>query len=292
MERAFAQVDVFSREPYRGNPVAVIFEFADTAAEAADAGEPGAGRLDDEAMRRIANWTNLSETTFVLPPTHPDADYRLRIFTPAGELPFAGHPTLGSARAWLDRGGTPRSEGRIVQECAAGLVELRQEGGLLSFAAPPLVRTGPLDDEHLGRIVSALGIAPGRVLDHQWVDNGPGWAAIRLATAAEVLALDPDLSRIPEAMVGAVGAYPEGSPHAFELRAFAPAAGVAEDPVTGSLNASVAQWLIATGEAPDRFTVSQGARLGRAGEVVIGAEDGRVWVGGVTTVRFRGTASV
>lgn len=273
--RPFAQVDVFSREPYRGNPVAVILD---------------AEGIDDEAMQRIARWTNLSETTFVLPATAPEADYRLRIFTPAGELPFAGHPTLGSASAWLDNGGRPRTEGRIVQECGAGLVELRQDDGL-AFAAPPLLRTGPVDEEHLARIVAAWGITAEQVIGHQWVDNGPGWAVIQFETADEVLALDPDLSLIPDAMIGAIGAYPEGSRHAFELRAFAPAVNVPEDPVTGSLNASVAQWLTSTGQAPDRYTVSQGTRLDRAGEITITAEDGIVWVGGATSICFRGTAT-
>lgn len=291
-EVPFAQVDVFSREAFRGNPVAVIFD----------------GSLTDAEMQRIARWTNLSETTFVLPPT-PEAaargaDYRLRIFTPGGELPFAGHPTLGSARAWLELGGVPRVDGVIVQECAAGLIELRHDGELLSFAAPPTVRTGPLDEGYVARLVGALGIAPEQVLDHQWVDNGPGWAVLQVATADEVLAIEPDLSMIPDAKIGVIGAYPEGSTHAFEIRAFVPALGVGEDPVTGSLNASVAQWLTGSGRAPDRYSVSQGLRLGRAGEVEITVERGagradpdstgatRVWVGGATTVRFVGTARV
>ena len=275
--RPFAQVDVFSREPYRGNPVAVILD---------------AEGMDAAGMQRLARWTNLSETVFVLPPTVAEADYRLRIFTPTGELPFAGHPTLGAARAWLDPGGAGHDGGRIVQECAAGLVELRQEGELLSFAAPALLRTGPLDEAHLRRIAAACGIARERIVDHQWVDNGPGWAAIRLATAAEVLDLDPDLAAIPDAMLGVIGAHPEGSPHAFELRAFAPAAGMPEDPVTGSLNASVAQWLTGAGEAPERYTVSQGARQDRAGEIVIAVDEGVVWVGGATTVCIRGAVAV
>ena len=159
-------------------------------------------------MQRLARWTNLSETTFVLPPTAPEADYRLRIFTPGGELPFAGHPTLGSARAWLDDGGTPQHADRIVQECAAGLVSVRRGEGILSFAAPPLVRDGALDDEYVDQIVAAFGIKRDRVVAHQWVDNGPGWAVVQLPTAEEVLALEPDLSLIPTAMVGAIGAYP------------------------------------------------------------------------------------
>lgn len=271
----FAQIDVFAREPYRGNPVAVVLDADD---------------IDDAEMQRIARWTNLSETTFLLEPTDPRADYRVRIFTPGGELPFAGHPTLGSARAWLDRGGEPREAGTIVQECAAGLIELRHEAGTLSFAAPPVVRTGDLEESYVEQIAEALGIDRERVIGHQWVDNGPGWAVVRLGSADEVLALEPDFSRIPDAKVGAIGAYPPGSPHAFEIRAFVPGIGVTEDPVTGSLNASTAQWLIGIGEAPDRYTVSQGTRLRRSGVVSIAVESGTVWVGGSTTVCFRGTA--
>lgn len=273
--RPFAQVDVFSKRPFQGNPVAVIIDATD---------------LNDEDMASIARWTNLSETTFILPPTIENADYRLRIFTPTGELPFAGHPTLGSARAWLDNGGTPQTPGMITQECAAGLVAIRIEDDQLAFAAPPLVRTGPLDEEHLNRIATAFGISRAQIIDHQWVDNGPGWAAVQLNSAKEVLALDPDFSLIPDAKVGAVGAYPEGSPHAFEIRAFAPAMGVPEDPVTGSLNASVAQWLIVAGRAPERYTVAQGARLGRSGEITISVDGETIWVGGEAHVLFRGEA--
>jgi PhzF family phenazine biosynthesis protein len=276
--RAFAQIDVFSATPFLGNPVAVVLD---------------SGDLTDEQMQRFARWTNLSETTFVLPPRVADADYRLRIFTPGGELPFAGHPALGSARAWLNHGGTPGRVDRIVQECAAGLVQIRRDGGLLRFAAPPLVRTGPLDEEFLLRIVAAFGIGHTDVLAHQWVDNGPGWAVLRLPTAEHVLALEPDLSLIPSAMVGAVGAYPDGSQHAFEIRTFAPAVGVPEDPVCGSMNASVAQWLISTGAAPSTFRVAQGRRLGRAGTIEITADSrGTVWVGGATTSYIEGTVTI
>ncbi|MGW4045488.1 PhzF family phenazine biosynthesis protein [Streptomyces sp. NPDC004721] len=218
--RSFAQVDVFSTVPYSGNPVAVVLDGTD---------------LTDEEMQRLARWTNLSETTFVLLPTVPEADYRLRIFTPQGELPFAGHPTLGSARAWLDGGGTPKHADRIVQECAAGLVTVRHGKGTLSFAAPPRVRDGALDDTYLNQIVAAFGITRDQVVAHQWVDNGPGWAVLQLRTAEEVLALEPDLSLIPAAMVGAIGAYTEGSEHNFEMRTFAPGAGVPEDPACGSM---------------------------------------------------------
>lgn len=273
----FAQVDVFSSQPYRGNPVAVVLDAED---------------ISPATMQTIAQWTNLSETTFLLPPTTEEADYRLRIFTPTGELPFAGHPTLGSARAWLDHGGSPRTEGSIVQECGAGLVQLRNNDELLSFAAPPMIRTGPIEEDYLAQLITAYGITPEQVVNHQWVDNGPGWAVVQLATADEVLSLEPDFTHLPEAMVGAVGAYPEGSPHAFELRAFAPAVNVPEDPVCGSMNASVAQWLTSTGQAPQHYTVSQGSRLHRAGEISITVEDNTVWVGGATRTLFLGTALV
>lgn len=275
----FVQVDVFSTTPYLGNPVAVILD---------------ATGLDDQTMQRVARWTNLSETTFVLPPRNPKAHYMLRIFTPGGELAFAGHPTLGSAHAWLEHQAnscTANGEDRVVQECGAGLVEVRRHGDNLSFAAPPTRRTGDLDEQYLTQIVAAFGIHRDQVLAHQWVDNGPGWAVVQLATAREVLELEPDFTQIPSAMVGAIGAYSAGSEHAFELRTFAPGVGVAEDPVCGSMNAAVAQWLINAGTAPPNYTVSQGTRLGRAGEITITTDpDGTIWVGGNTTTCFRGTA--
>ncbi|MDK8433672.1 MULTISPECIES: PhzF family phenazine biosynthesis protein [unclassified Brevibacterium] len=291
--RSFAQVDVFSAIPYRGNPVAVILD---------------ADGLSDADMARIANWTNLSETTFVLPPSDPAADYRLRIFTPHRELPFAGHPTLGSAAAWLDAGGTPRTTGRIIQECGAGLVELRRGGQAspstvtsdvtaetLSFAAPERLRSGPLDEDYVEQIAAALHLDRTEILGHQWVDNGPGWAAVRIASAAQVLDLEPDFSTIPDAKLGVLGAHPEDSEHEYEIRAFVPGVGVAEDPVTGSLNASVAQWLIGAGLAPDSYTATQGTALGRAGVISISreaekTESEKIWVGGAATVCFRGTA--
>lgn len=274
--RPFAQVDVFSAEHYGGNPVAVILD---------------ADGLADEDMARIARWTNLSETTFVLPATTPEADYRLRIFTPGGELPFAGHPTLGSAHAWREHGGEPATPGRIVQECAAGLVTLRHDDGALAFQAPPTLRSGDLDPADLARATAALGLAPEQVLAHQWVDNGPGWAVVVVPDARTVLDLDPDLSQIPDLKLGVIGAYPPRSAAAFEIRAFVPDIGVPEDPVTGSLNASVAQWMLRTGAVSGDYTVSQGTVLGRTGEVRIrcGA-DGEVWVGGATTTCFAGTA--
>lgn len=276
--RAFAQVDVFSPVPLGGNPVAVVLD---------------ADGLSDDDMQRLARWTNLSETTFVLPPSTERADYRLRIFTPGGELPFAGHPTLGSAHAWLhESGGHSRHPGEVVQECAAGLVHVRI-GDVLSFQAPPTLRTGPLEQAYLADVVAALGLDPSQVLAHQWVDNGPGWAVLRLRTADEVLALEPDLSRIPTAMIGVIGAHPAGSPYAFEMRTFAPGVGVPEDPVCGSMNASVGQWLTTTGAAPTAYRVSQGARVGRTGAVTVTADPhGAVWVGGATTTLIRGTLNL
>lgn len=278
--RRFAQVDVFSAIPYRGNPVAVILD---------------ADGLSDADMARIANWTNLSETTFVLPPSDPAADYRLRIFTPHRELPFAGHPTLGSAAAWLDAGGTPRTTGRIIQECGAGLVELRRGGSAstsehLSFAAPERLRSGPLDEDYVEQIAAALHLDRTEILGHQWVDNGPGWAAVRIVSAAQVLDLEPDFSAVPDAKLGVLGAHRDDSEHEYEIRAFVPGVGVAEDPVTGSLNASVAQWLIGEGLVPDSYTATQGTALGRAGVISISREAGKIWVGGATTVCFRGSA--
>ena len=276
--RSFVQVDVFSTSPYSGNPVAVVLD--------------GTG-LSDEEMQGLARWTDLSETTIVLPPTVREADYRLRIFAPKGELPFAGHPTLGSARAWLEGGGTPRHDDRIVQECGVGLVTVRRGEGTLSFAAPPRVREGALDEDQLLRIVGAFGISRDRVVAHEWVDNGPGWAVVRLSTAKEVLALEPDFSLLPDAMVGAIGAYPDGSRHAFEMRTFAPGVGVPEDPACGSMNAGVGQWLTATGAVPSSYRVSQGTRLGRAASIEISADaDGTVWVSGAAVVRIRGTITL
>ncbi|UXX95624.1 PhzF family phenazine biosynthesis protein [Streptomyces sp. AD2-2] len=276
--RSFMQVDVFSTSPCSGNPVAVVLD--------------GTG-LSDEEMRGLARWTNLSETTFLLPPTVPEADYRVRIFTPGGELPFAGHPTLGSARAWLEGGGTPQDDERIVQECGVGLVTVRRGEDVLSFAAPPRVREGALDEDQLLRFVGALGIKRDQVVAHEWVDNGPGWAVVRLATAAEVLALEPDFSLMPDAMVGAIGAHPDGSRHAFEMRTFAPGAGVPEDPACGSMNAGVGQWLTSTGAAPASYRVSQGTRLGRAASIEVTADaDGTVWVSGAAVVLISGTITL
>jgi PhzF family phenazine biosynthesis protein len=272
VSRSFTQVDVFSTEPYLGNPVAVVLD--------------GDG-LSEEAMQRFAHWTNLSETTFVLPPDSPKADYRLRIFTPGRELPFAGHPTLGTCHAWLEAGGVPRRDGAIVQECGAGLVSIRRTEVGLAFAAPPLVRSGPVDDEFVDRVGRMLGIERAAMTDTQWVDNGPGWVAVLLDDPRAVLALEPTYDELD---VGVVAPYPPGSPEAFEVRAFTSKAGaVDEDPVTGSLNASLAQWLLVTGRASAPYVARQGTVLGRAGRVHVAQdEDGGVWVGGGTVTCVRG----
>ena len=276
MTRSFRQVDVFTTEAYRGNPVAVVMD--------------GAG-LDDETMQRVANWMNLSETTFVLPPTTGDADYRVRILTPSRELPFAGHPTLGTSHAWLEGGGVPRSEGVVIQECAAGLIQVRRGADELAFAAPALVRSGPVDEELVERIADMLGVSRGEILDSQWVDNGPGWVGVMLRDAQAVLALTP---RSIDLFLGVVGAYPEGAEPAFEVRAFFPASGVSvEDPVTGSLNASLAGWLLSTGRARAPYVASQGTAIGRRGRVNISSDgDGTIWIGGGTVTCVTGQVAL
>ncbi|MBS0405746.1 MAG: PhzF family phenazine biosynthesis protein [Proteobacteria bacterium] len=285
--RPFAQIDVFTAHAGLGNPVAVVLD--------------GSG-LDDAAMQRFARWTNLSETTFVLPPTDPAADYRLRIFTPGGELPFAGHPTLGSCHAWLAACGRPKAGDRIVQQCAQGLIELRRAGQRLAFAAPPSRRSEPAP-EWLAPVVQALGLRADQLRRAQVLDNGPQWLTLWLDSADTVLALEPDHARLAALghKVGVAGIHPaQGAPQlisrssrearAFgaapetpliEVRAFAAPIGVSEDPVTGSLNASLAQWLIEAGELPARYIAAQGTALGRAGRVHVERDaQGQVWVGG------------
>jgi PhzF family phenazine biosynthesis protein len=266
LRRAFAQVDVFTTVACLGNPVAVVLD--------------GAG-LATEDMQRFASWTNLSETTFVVPPTSSAADYRVRIFTPALELPFAGHPTLGTCHAWLTSGQVGRDPDAVVQECAAGLVTVRRVAEGLAFAAPPLVRSGPVDEALVRRMADVLGVERAEIVDAQWVDNGPGWVAALLESAEAVLSLQP---RDVDFDLGVVGPYPQGSPAAFEVRAFVPAkGGTVEDPVTGSLNASLAEWLLRTGRATAPYTASQGTALGRAGRVHITLDDtGTIWTGGGT----------
>ncbi|GAB5415233.1 MAG: PhzF family phenazine biosynthesis protein [Congregibacter sp.] len=244
--------------------------------------------LSDAQMQAFARWTNLSETTFLLAPDSAEADYRLRIFTPGGELPFAGHPTLGSCHAWLQVGGVPRSSDAIVQECAAGLVSVRRSSSTLFFAAPPLLRSGPMGAEELSRLAAALGIPVQDVVAHQWVDNGPGWCALLLESAELVLAIEPDMQALSEFNVGIVGPLPAGEGAEFEVRAFVPALGVPEDPVTGSLNAGIGQWLIGANIAPRSYRARQGTALQREGIVYVEEQDGQIWVGGAAQTIITG----
>jgi PhzF family phenazine biosynthesis protein len=274
----FQQVDVFSAIPFRGNPLAVV---------------AGADRLTDEQMAAIANWTNLSETTFLLQPAKPEADYRVRIFTPDRELPFAGHPTLGTCHVWLSAGNVPKGD-HIVQECGAGLVRIRREDERLAFAAPPLLHTGDVKPDTLARIAKALGIDPAQIKAAQWVDNGPGWVAVMLATRAEVLAIEPVSAAWARQNIGVVAPWDsevDGDGAQFEVRAFF-GARPTEDPVTGSLNASLAQWLIGAGLAPGAYVASQGTALGRAGRVHVARIGGDIWIGGDTTICIDGRLSV
>ena len=276
LTRPYREVDVFTTTAYMGNPVAVVLD---------------AVGLTVEQMQGFARWTNLSETTFVLPPTHAQADYRVRIFTPVAELPFAGHPTLGTCHAWLDGGGQPTSDAGIVQECEAGLVPIRRTADGLGFAAPPLLRSGPVEEELLAHIASVLNIERSAIVASEWADNGPGWVAVLLESADAVLAVRPGFVDLE---VGLVGPYPPGAPEAFELRAFFPKDGATvEDPVTGSLNASVAQWLVRTGRARAPYIAGQGAALGRSGRIHISADpDGQLWVAGGTITCVRGEVEI
>ena len=290
--RRFAQVDVFTGVALKGNALAVVLDGDD---------------LTDAQMAAFARWTNLSETTFLLPPTDPAADYRLRIFTPTTELPFAGHPTLGSCHAWLASGAAPRDPDLVVQQCGVGLVRIRRDGARLAFAAPPRRRSGSLDEGMVERIARFLQVPRTAIVAHQHCDNGPGWKAVMLASAAEVLALAPRLSSEPTLEIGVVGAFESApgkvgvvgshapqsaqSAPAFEVRAFFPAPGgtLAEDPVTGSLNAALAQWMIAAQLAPPRYVVAQGTALGRAGRVFVEHDGREVWIGGASVTCIEGT---
>jgi PhzF family phenazine biosynthesis protein len=282
VSRRFCQVDVFTAAPLLGNPVAVVLD--------ADA-------LSTEQMQRFTDWTNLSEATFLVPPTHPDADYAVRIFTAGRELPFAGHPTLGTCHAWLAAGGVPRGD-VVVQECGAGLVPVRRtDDDGLAFAAPDRQRSGPLDEDDVRAIADGLGLPRDAVVDHAWCDNGPPWQTVLLRSADDVLAVRPRADVLGERFVGVVG--PHGSASgaaadgvALEVRGFFPGpGGFAEDPVTGSLNAAVGQWLIEAGRLPERYVAAQGTALGRTGRVAVERLDDQVWVGGGTVTVLEGTAT-
>lgn len=275
----FKQVDVFSTVALKGNPVAVVLN---------------ADSLTDGQMADFARWTNLSETTFVLKPQNPEADYRLRIFTTLKELPFAGHPTLGSCHAWLEAGGTPKGE-EIIQECSAGLIRIRRDAGQLAFTAPPLLRTGAVESELLQRICGGLGIELQAVVLARWVDNGPGWVALMLRDREQVLALNPDYAQLMGLSIGVVAPWNagrDGDEAQFEVRAFCAGEGMPEDPVTGSLNAGLAQWLIGDGLAPARYVASQGTAMGRAGRVAIEQIGDDIWVGGSAETCISGQLSL
>jgi PhzF family phenazine biosynthesis protein len=272
--RAFQQVDVFTDTPYFGNPLAVVLD--------------GSG-LSTEAMQRFTDWTNLSECTFVLPPTNADADYRVRIFCPGRELPFAGHPTLGTCHAWLQAGGQPRGE-HVVQECGVGPVRIKRDGARLAFAAPPLRRSGPLEEGDVTLIARGLGIPREDIVTHAWCENGPPWRSVMLRSAAQVLALKPNAAVLAGLDIGVVAPQPAGADTAFEVRAFFHTHDtLSEDPVTGSLNAAVAQWLIGAGLAPGRYVAAQGTAMGRAGRVHIERDaGGTIWVGGASVTCISG----
>lgn len=273
----FTQVDVFTTVPTRGNALAVVHDADD---------------LSAEEMAAFARWTNLSETTFLCRPRH-EADYAVRIFTPAGELPFAGHPTLGSAHAWLEAGGVPAHPERVVQECGVGLVTVRR-GARLAFAAPDLLRDGPVADADLAAAVAAFRVPPHRVVGAAWVDNGPGWLGLELASADDVLAVEPDRAAASGMKVTLLGRHTPADAAALgcdvEVRAFYSEGDVLfEDPVTGSANAGLAQWLVGAGRLPDRYVAGQGRLLGRDGRVHVEAEAGRIWVGGDVVTCVSGT---
>ncbi|MBW8172807.1 PhzF family phenazine biosynthesis protein [Ornithinimicrobium sp. Arc0846-15] len=292
----FTQVDVFSQSPFGGNPVAVVH---------LDSSPQVAQRLDGQAMQRFANWTNLSETTFLLPPTDPRADYRLRIFTTDEELPFAGHPTLGSAQAWLAAGGIPQTPGVVIQECAAGLITIRLDaapldglpGGELAFAAPPLLHSGEPSPQVREAVIAALGLSPEQVVAAEWVDNGPRWLGLLLTSAEQVLGITADYPAlgqivdpvVGQVMIGVIGSHDASHESDFEVRAFCPSLGSGvEDPVTGSLNAGLAKWLIGAGLAPANYIAAQGTVLGRTGRVRIRHDGVDTWVGGQAKVRIQG----
>ena len=275
----FKQIDVFSSATLLGNPLAVVL---------------GADDLSDARMAAFARWTNLSETTFLLAPQHPEADYRVRIFTTLHELPFAGHPTLGSCHAWLESGGQPKGE-EIIQECGIGLVRIRRQGGQLAFTAPALLRSGPLEEALLERVRIGMGLDTAAIIAARWVDNGAGWMALQLADRAGVLALQPDYAQLQGLAIGVFApwdAEADGTDAQFEVRAFVPGDGMPEDPVTGSLNAGIAQWLLSAGLAPDHYVVSQGTAMGRQGRVHVQRVDDDIWIGGNAVTCIDGVLGV
>jgi len=276
VSRRFQQVDVFGTTPHSGNPLAVVVD--------------GEGLSTDE-MQRFASWTNLSETTFLLAPTDPAADYRVRIFTTTWELPFAGHPTLGSCQTWLDHGGVAKQADVLVQECGVGLVQVRREAERLAFAAPDLIRSGPVDDTLRARIEQTLRT---EIVEIAWADNGPGWVAALLPSADDVLALDPDFGDSLDLKLGVVGRAGPDAEDDVEVRAFFPGPRVMEeDPVTGSLNASLAQWLMKRDPALRSYTARQGTALGRNGRVHLDRDDdGTIWVGGRVNPSITGTVQL
>jgi PhzF family phenazine biosynthesis protein len=287
-QRAFKQVDVFTARPYYGNPLGVVLD--------------GTG-LSAAAMQHFTNWTNLSECTFVLPPTHADADYKVRIFCPGRELPFAGHPTLGTCHAWLEAGGTPKAQ-HIVQECGVGLLKIKRDAasGRLAFAAPPLIKGGPLDEADVALIARGLKIERSDIVADAWCDNGPKWRGVMLRSAEQVLALKPDASILagldigvvgPRGKVGVVAAQTAGDETQFEVRAFFPGNnGLCEDPVTGSLNAAIAQWLIGAGMAPARYVAAQGTAMARAGRVHVEQDGADIWIGGASVTCVDGKVAL
>lgn len=276
MQRRFHQIDVFGSDGFSGNPLAVIHD---------------SGGLTTADMLEITDWLNLSETTFLVPPTNDEADYHVRIFCPGRELPFAGHPTLGTCRAWLAAGGIPSDPERIVQQCGAGLIPIRLTDDRLAFAAPELVRSGPVEPDLLQPRLQQLGLTSNDIVDAAWIDNGPNWMGLLLESADAVLDVPLPSGLIPEFDVGLIGLRPAGDPHAVEIRGlFADSNGmVREDPVTGSLNASAAQWLLSTGRLTAPYRARQGTAIGRRGEVWIDATDGEIWVGGRADVVITGT---
>ena len=278
-QRHFKQIDVFTPVPYLGNPLAVVMD--------------GSG-LSDEEMQHFAHWTNLSETTFLLPPTQKGADYRVRIFTPGGELAFAGHPTLGSCHAWLEAGGQPASGNQIVQECKAGLVQIRREASRLAFAAPPLQRSAP-SPALLAQVAGALGLTAQQIVAAQMLDNGTVWLGLLLDSPQTVLALQPKHIELKNLgyKVGVAGIQQDTPEAQLQVRGFAAPVGILEDPVTGSLNASLAQWLIEEGRMPARYVAAQGVCLGRAGRVHVERDsDKQVWVGGNSSTCISGTVTL